>query len=194
VLLICYLVAMRALFRYQRREREEFLAKEEEELLYGQVALAPAVLIFGVHALVVVAAGSFLPAVADGIAQFMGWRHSVVGTVFVAATTSLPELVVTLGALRMGAVDLAVGNLFGSNLVNLAFLGLMGLLYVKAPILQAVTGKHAGTAMMAIIMTAIAGAELSYRPQKKALRRMSLGAFVLAFLYAAHIYIQLLAK
>jgi cation:H+ antiporter len=118
----------------------------------------------------------------------------MVGTIFVAAATSLPELVVTFAALRLGAVDLAVGNLFGSNLVNLAILGIMGLLYVKAPILQAVTGKHVGTAIMAILMTAIAGAELIYRPQKKSLRWMSLGAFVLAFLYAAHIFIQLLAE
>jgi cation:H+ antiporter len=106
----------------------------------------------------------------------------------------LPELVVTVGALRLGAVDLAVGNLFGSNLVNLGILGLMGLLYVKAPIMQVVNGKHLGTAMMAVLMTAIAGAELIYRPKKKALRWMSLGAFVLAFLYAAHIYIQVLAR
>ena len=68
----------------------------------------------------------------------------------------------------------------------------MGLLYVKAPIMQAVTGKHVGTAIMATVMAAIAGAELIYRPKKKVLRWMSLGAFILAFLYAAHIYIQLL--
>jgi cation:H+ antiporter len=193
VLIICYLVAMRVLFRYQRRQRVAFAAKQEEELLYSQVALRPAALIFGVHALVVVAAGTFLPPVAEGIAQLMGWQQSVVGTIFVAASTSLPELVVTIGALRLGAVDLAVGNLFGSNLVNLGILGLMGLLYVKAPIMQVVNGKHLGTAMMAVLMTAIAGAELIYRPKKKALRWMSLGAFALAFLYAAHIYIQLLA-
>jgi cation:H+ antiporter len=194
VLLVCYLVAMRSLFRYQRRERAAFMAKQKEELIYGQVALRPAALIFGVHALVVISAGSFLPSVADGIAQFMGWQQSVVGTVFVAAATSLPELMVTFGALRLGAVDLAVGNLFGSNLINLGTLGLMGFLYVKTPILQAVTGKHVGTAMMAIVMTAIAGAELIYRPQKKALRWLSIGAFLMAFLYAAHVFIQIIAR
>ncbi len=193
VLILCYLAAMRSLFRYQRRDREAYLAEHEETLLYEHVSLRAAAGKFAFSALVVVAAGIFLPRVASQISQVMGWQQSVVGTVFVAAATSLPELVVTLSALRLGAVDLAVGNLFGSNLVNLGLLGLMGLVYVNAPLLQVVSAKHVGTGVMAIIMTGIAAAEMMYRPQKKALRWMSLGAFSLVFLYAAHIFVQMLA-
>ncbi len=193
VLLICYLVAMRSLFRYQRRERAAFLSEHDETLLYEDVSLSAAVLKFTLNVLVVVAAGVFLPRVADQIAGLMGWQQSVVGTVFVAAATSLPEMVVTFSALRLGAVDLAVGNLFGSNLINLGILGLMGLLYVKAPLLQVVSPKHLGTAVMAIIMTGIAATEMMYRPQKKTMRWMSSGAFILVFLYAAYIFVQMLA-
>jgi len=193
VLLICYLVAMRSLFRYQRRELAAFLAEHEVTLLYENISLSAALAKFGFNALVVVAAGIYLPQVADQIARLMGWQQSVVGTVFVAAATSLPELVVTLSALRLGAVDLAVGNLFGSNLINLGILGLMGFLYTKAPLLQVVSAKHVGTGVMAIIMTGIAATEMMYRPQRKMLRRMSLGAFFLAFLYAAYIFVQMLA-
>ncbi len=193
VLLLCFLVAMRSLFRYQRRERAAFLAEHDETLLYEDVSLSGAAVKFTLNVLVVMAAGIFLPRVADQIAALMGWQQSVVGTVFVAATTSLPEMVVTFSALRLGAVDLAVGNLFGSNLVNLGILGLMGLLYVKAPLLQVVSPKHLGTAVMAIIMTGIAATEMMYRPQKKTMRWMSSGAFILVFLYAAYIFVQMLA-
>jgi cation:H+ antiporter len=193
VLILCYLVAMRSLFRYQRRDREAYLAEHEETLLYEDVGLGSAAVKFALSALVVVAAGIFLPRVATRIAEVMGWQQSVVGTIFVAAATSLPELVVTLSALRLGAVDLAVGNLFGSNLVNLGILGLMGLVYVKAPLLQVVSPKHVGTGVMAVIMTGIAAAEMMYRPHQKVLRWMSLGAFSLVFLYAAHIFVQMLA-
>jgi hypothetical protein len=99
-------------------------------------------------------------------------------------------VVVTLSVLRLGAVDLAVGNLLGSNLVNLGILGLRGLLYVKAPLLQSVSAKQVGTGVMTVIMTGIAAAEMMYRPRTKALRWMSLGAFMLAFLYAAHIFVH----
>jgi cation:H+ antiporter len=192
LLIFCYLVAMRSLFRYQRRERAVYLAEHEEILLYANTGLGSAAGKFAVNALVVVAAGIFLPRVAAQISQIMGWQQSVVGTVFVAAATSFPEVVVTISALRLGAVNLAVGNLFGSNLVNLGILGLMGLLYLKAPLLQVVAAKHLGTGVMAILMTGIAATEMMYRPQKKSLRWMSAGAFILVFLYAAHIFVQLL--
>jgi cation:H+ antiporter len=193
ILILCYLVAMRALFRYQRRDREVYLAEHEETLLYEHISLGSAAGKFALAAMVVVAAGIFLPRVAAQIAAIMGWQQSMVGTIFVAAATSLPELVVTLSALRLGAVDLAVGNLFGSNLVNLGILGLMGFLYFEAPLLQVVSAKHVGTGVMAIIMTGIAAAEMMYRPQKKGLRWMSAGAFILAFLYAAHVFVQMMA-
>ncbi len=193
ILILCYLVAMRSLFRYQRRERAAFLAEQEETLLYENISLGAAAGKFTLNALVVLAAGWFLPRVADQMAHLMGWQQSVVGTIFVAAATSLPELVVTFSALRLGAVDLAVGNLFGSNLINLGILGLMGLLYVKAPLLQVVAAKHVGTGVMAIIMTGIAATEMLYRPEKKSLRWMSTGAFFLVFLYAAHVFVQMLA-
>ncbi len=191
VLIICYLVAMRAIYRYQRRERAAYLA-EHQEIVYGHISLPSAALKFGINALVVVAAGIFLPRVAEGLAHLMGWKQSLVGTIFVAACTSLPEFVVTLGALKLGAVDLAVGNLFGSNLINLALLGVMDLLYFKAPLLRVVAPEHAATCVIAIVMTGIAAAELVYRPQKKALRWLSLGAFVLVFLYVAHVLLQML--
>jgi cation:H+ antiporter len=193
VLLISYLVAMRSLFRYQRRERAAYRTEYEETLHYEDVSLGGGIMKFTLNALAVVAAGIFLPRVAKQIAEFMGWQQSVVGTIFVAASTSLPEMVVTLSALRLGAVDLAVGNLFGSNLVNLGILGLMGFLYTKAPLLQAVSAKHVGTGVMAVIMTGIASTEMMYRPPKKTLRWMSSGAFILVFLYAAYVFVQMLA-
>ncbi len=194
VLMACYLVAMRSIFRYQRRERAAYLAEKQEEPHYAALSLQATVLKFALNAGVVVAAGIWLPRVAADLAQLMGWHQSLVGTVFVAASTSLPELVVTLGALQLGAVDLAVGNLFGSNLFNLFLLGVMDLLYFPAPLLRVVAPENAGTGLMAILMTGIAAAELVYRPQKKTLRWLSLGAFSLALLYATHVYLQMLAQ
>ena len=69
----------------------------------------------------------------------------------------------------------------------------MGFLYTKAPILQAVSARHMGTGVMGIIMTGITAAEMTYRPQKKTLCWMSSGASMLVFLYAAYIFVQMLA-
>jgi cation:H+ antiporter len=192
VLLVCYLVAMRAIFRYQRRELAAYLAEVQAERAYSHIGLREAALKFALAGLVVVAAGIWLPRVAANLAHLMGWHLSFMGTVFVAASTSLPELAVTLAALKLRAIDLAVGNLFGSNLFNLALLGVMDLIYRDAPLLLVAAPENASTGLMAILMTGIAAAELAYRPQKKSLRWLSTGAFLLAFLYAAHIYFQML--
>jgi cation:H+ antiporter len=194
ILLVCYLGAMRVIYRYQRRQRLAYLQEHQEELVYSEIGLGKTVLMFGLAALVVVSSGIWIPRVAVDLASFMGWHQSLVGTIFVAASTSLPELIVTLGALRLGAVDLAVGNLLGSNLVNLALLGVMDILYFKGPLLRAVSHDHASTGMMAILMTSIVCAELVYRPPKKALRLVSLGAFLLGFLFTTNIFLQILTR
>ncbi len=49
------------------------------------------------------------------IAEVTGLGTTFVGTTLVALVTSLPELVTTISAIRIGASDMAIGNLFGSN-------------------------------------------------------------------------------
>jgi cation:H+ antiporter len=197
VLLACYLMGMRATFRYQRRELADYLARHPEEvkeILYPDHQLGEAAARFGLHALVVVAAGFWLPRVAEQLAFSMGWHLTLMGTVFLALVTTLPEVVVTISALRLGAVDLAVGDLLGSLMANTAMLGLLDFFYFDGPLLRAAAPEHASTGILAIIMVGIAVAELIYRPQKKALRRMSLGAFLLAFLYAGNIILQIMSR
>lgn len=62
---------------------------------------------------VVAGAGLWLPFIATDLTNAMAWNRSFVGSLFVAMATSLPELAVTLAALRIGALDMAIGNLLG---------------------------------------------------------------------------------
>jgi cation:H+ antiporter len=192
ILIFCYLLAMRATYRYQKRQRAEFLKDHEEVLLYPHLSLPQAAWRFGLNALIVMAAAFWLPQVATRLAQIMSWHLSMVGTVFVAVATTMPELVVTVSAIRLKAVDLAVGDLLGSLLINVAMLGVMDLLYSSGPLLQAVGPENASTGVIVMVMVGIAIAEMIYRPQQKALRWVSLGAFLLAFLYAVNIFVQML--
>lgn len=58
---------------------------------------------------------------AAGLARSLGLSDQVIGLTIVAVATSLPELVTSLLAVRRGHVDLAVGNVVGSNIFNLLF-------------------------------------------------------------------------
>ena len=74
---------------------------------------------FILAAIVIVIAETFLPYVSVTLAKVMGWHESFMGTLFVAAVTSLPELSLTIAALRIGALDMAIANLLGSNMFNI---------------------------------------------------------------------------
>jgi len=128
---------------------------------------------FSIAALVVLAAGSWLPEVADGLAQALGLSRSFVGTVFMAVVTTLPEMAVTLSALRLGALDMAIGNLLGSNLFNVLVLAVDDAFYTEGPLLEKVSQVHAGTAVTAMVMTGLVIIGLVMRPQGRVLRVVS---------------------
>ncbi|XWY19881.1 calcium/sodium antiporter [Bisgaard Taxon 45] len=63
------------------------------------------------------------------IAHYLGVSDLVIGLTVVAIGTSLPEVAASIAAARKGEVDLAVGNIIGSNLYNtLAVVGLAGVI------------------------------------------------------------------
>ncbi|PNG52435.1 MULTISPECIES: hypothetical protein [unclassified Variovorax] len=128
---------------------------------------------FGLAALVVLAAGSWLPEVADGLAQALGLSRSFVGTVLMAVVTTLPEMAVTLGALRLGALDMAIGNLLGSNLFNVVILAVDDAFYIRGPLLADAAPVHAGTAVTALVMTGLVIVGLVMRPKGQTLRVVS---------------------
>jgi cation:H+ antiporter len=70
-------------------------------------------------AAVIFLAGPRLAQAAGTLAELSGLGDSFVGTTLVALSTSLPELVTSFAAVRIGAFDLAIGNVFGSNAFNM---------------------------------------------------------------------------
>lgn len=141
---------------------------------------------FGLAAGVVLVAGSWLPELADGLAQTLGLSRSFMGTVFMAIVTTLPEMAVTLGALRLGALDMALGNLLGSNLFNVMILAVDDAFYVRGPLLADAAPVHAGTAVTALVMTGLVIIGLVMRPQGRTLRRLSWISVGLAAAYAVN--------
>jgi cation:H+ antiporter len=150
--------------------------------------LRTALIRYSAAAAVVVVAGSWLPFIGRDLADVMGWRESFVGTLLIAGATSVPELVVSISALRLGAVDMAIGNLLGSNLFDILILGLDDIFYRKGPLLAAVSPAHAITAFAAAIMSGIFIVALLFKPETRI--RGTIGwvsiALLLVYLFAAY--------
>jgi cation:H+ antiporter len=182
-IVLIYFVAVRVVYQYERRTLAEYTAATTER--YPEVTLRRAVTSFTLAAIAIVAAGSRLPFIAKDIADLMGWGQSFVGTLLVAAVTSAPEIAVTLSALRIGAIDMAIANLLGSNLFNITILAVDDLFYANGPVLAHVNSSHAFTAFTAVTMNALVIVGLVFRPQGRAvlgLTWVSLGLFLLYIL------------
>lgn len=118
--------------------------------------LRNAVIGFVLGAGAIAAAGPVLARSAEHLAEASGLGQTFFGSIVLAIITTLPELVASFTALRIGAHDLAVANLFGSNAFNLVVLFLLDLVYTKGSLLAAVETRHAIVVFVAIIMTGLA--------------------------------------
>ena len=162
-----YIVAMRAVFSYEKKRFAELLDAVAEEIRYEKISNAKACGMYGLNAAVTVGAASYLPHLGERIAEITGLGQTFVGNIFIALATSLPEVVVSVAALRIGAVDMAFGNIFGSNLFNIVILAIDDIFYTKGPLLSYISASHLVSASAAIAMTAIAVIGLTYRAGKK---------------------------
>ncbi len=120
-------------------------------------------LLFVAAAAALVLAGTWLARAADMIAERSGIGRVWVGTILLAAATSLPELASDVAAVRQGNPDLAAGDLFGSSMANMLILALLDLSSPRRRVLRQVSVQHAMSASLALVLTAIAGAAVLAR-------------------------------
>jgi cation:H+ antiporter len=111
---------------------------------------------FLLSAAVVVVAAVKLAEYGDIIAVRTNLGGLFVGTIFLAGATSLPELVASISSFQAGVPNLAAGNFFGSNMVNMLLLALVDLVNYQVPLLRRVAISHALTAALAGILMLVA--------------------------------------
>jgi cation:H+ antiporter len=187
-----YLATMRMTFKFEKR-RSGAAAAGEETPSYPGITLKKAAAGYVLNAVFVVGAAVFLPSIAERIAEQTGLGQTFVGNIFVAISTSLPELVVSISAVRLGAIDMAVGNIFGSNLFNMAILALEDVFYFKGPLLSFVESQHLIPTLLAMAMTGLAIAGLIYNAGKKSFI-WAWDSFGIILLYVANLVLLFILR
>jgi len=185
LLLGIYLVAMRTLYVIEQHH-----PARREETEPPTLTLKAALMGYGMASIVIVGAGIWLPIVGVELAGLMGWTHSFVGTLFIAFVTSVPELATTWGAVRIGALDMALGNLLGSNLFDVLILAFDDVAYLAGPIYARVSPVHAATAFTACLMSAIVIVSLASRPARRVAGVATWSSLALLALYLLNAAIQ----
>lgn len=149
----------------------------------GATPLRGAIVRFSLAAAVVFAAGPIVAIAGKGVADTSGLGQTFVGVAMLAVATSFPELVASIAAVRIGAFDLAVGNLFGSNAINMAMLVIVDLAFTRGPLLSAVASSDVIIAGVgAILLMAIALAAVVHGEETR-IKRLEPDAVVLLLAY-----------
>lgn len=176
IILVVYLLSIRLIFVDQRLAAMTAAGTDNISLGPSESAdsrpgpprqLSRAVAGYGVCTLVILVAGRFLAVVADALAVESGLGGTFTGTTLVALSTSLPEIVTTVTAVRMGAFDMAVGNIFGSNCFNATIIVAVDAFYRPGYILSAVDPVHAITASAVVVITGAATMGLLYHAERR---------------------------
>jgi len=170
-----YILGMRVVFRQESMKRRK---REQELVVEGQMAVEPtqpskreglrrASIGFAAATLGLLVAAPFLAGSANAIAEQSGISTTFIGTSLVGISTSLPELVTAIAAVRLGAFDLAVGNLFGSNAFNMAAFFFVDVAFRGGPLFNAISDAHAMTALWSILLMSIGLMGIIYRVEKR---------------------------
>jgi len=168
VIAMLYLAAMWWIFRRERGQQSDTAQATFHQ--YDRFTLGTVGIRFTLAAAAVVAAGIWLSFIGDEIGTTTGWGSTFVGSTFLAITTSAPELVVAITALRIGAIDLSVGDILGANMLDMAMILPVDLAQRQGFVLSSVSSGHLVVAAVAVTMTLLVMAGLRFQRRRKLFR------------------------
>ena len=120
--------------------------------------LAIALVVFVVTAAAVIFFGSKLAVYGDALASLTGWGRLFVGSLLLALATSLPELSTNISAVRLDPPnpELSLGDILGSNMLNMLILAMVALAFGGKRFLQRVAPEQGYLILVAAVMTGAA--------------------------------------
>ena len=186
-IMILYALGAKMIAGLEKDRMGEVLAQEAKEQDYAHISRSRAFLIFIASAVSVILLGIWLSSIGDRLSATTGLSSSFVGNLFLAASTSLPEIAASLAAVRLGAIDLAIGNVMGSNLFNILLFSVYDLADGRASFWSSLTNANGFAAVMAMMMTGVVIISLMYRASPRTPYRISWDGIALIFMYLGSI-------
>ena len=168
---VAYGLILRREHRLQKMEIPEVHLPSEQKLahmpalhFYSVLGGLCALIVGGGIVLSILGSRMALPPEQGGF----GLEASVIGTIFLAISTSLPELVISFASVRMGFLDMSVGNVLGSNMFNLLIIFVADTALRTDSLLRQASAKNWTSVGMILLLTLLAGLLLRTRNRKAA--------------------------
>ncbi len=165
-----------------KARRSGTLISDEEEIKILPVWRCIIYIIGGIIA--IAAGGKMVVEGASDIARSLGMSDNLIGMTIVALGTSLPELVTSVVAARKNEIDMALGNVIGSNVFNILFV--LGIAAVISPI-----GFTIQNSIDTIFLIASSLLVLAFcLPKKKLVRWHGISMVVLYAGYTVYLFVR----
>jgi len=132
----------------------------------------------------ILASGYTLSRSSEGIGRHLGMSSGLSGYLLLGIATSLPELVTILATTRLGRIDMAVGEVFGTNLFNIGLIALADVLYRKGPILNESNRFEIAACLISLLLTGLYALGIMERRSRTVLR-MGFDSVLVVCTYAA---------
>jgi cation:H+ antiporter len=161
---VIYIISVRTIFKYHKSGIEP---TNEQQITDNSMTNKQVYLRFAFLALIIITVSLFLPYFADHIAEESGLGKSFVGSLFLAGSTSLPEIAISISAVRLGYSNLAVGNVMGSIIFNIFILFIGDIFYSKGLLLKDASDANLISVFFIIVMAAIAIIGFAFPYQRK---------------------------
>ena len=123
------------------------------------------------------------------IVERTGLSAGIMGGIFIAVSTSLPELVVAVTAIRVGALTLAVGDIIGGNAFDTLFVAVSDFFYRPGPIYRDIMDTERIWLATAMLMNAVLLMGLMYRERKGIANIGMESALILVIYLGAVVYL-----
>lgn len=134
-------------------------------------------------AVAILVAGAAVAISGESLAEQTGLGDSYTGMVLVAIATSLPEVSTVFAAIRRHLYTLAIADIFGTNILNVALISGVDLVAPGAPVLDRVGQFSAVAALLGVVMTGIFLAGLAER-RDRTVSRMGVDSALVLLAYA----------
>ncbi|MFO8057322.1 MAG: sodium:calcium antiporter [bacterium] len=166
------------------RTPETVIDRPEEAERISRRSLVRTWVLFIVFALIIMAAGYAVAETGAIISNETGLSETLVGALFTAVATSLPELVTSIAAVRHGAPTLAVGNIIGGNTFDVLFVSFSDAAYRKGSLYHNLAGHDVFVIALTILLTSILLLGL-LRREKKGIANIGFESFLVLIIYLA---------
>ncbi len=157
---IFYCVSTRVIYIFEKRKSSPKDVTDPEGLKRAWIS-------FFMAAALIIVSGIWLAYIGKEMANTLNLNESFVGSLFLGLATTLPEITVSIAAIMIGAREIAVANMLGSNLFNTAILFIDDTVYRSGPILENVNPVNIYQAQTVMAMTVVIILAIAVKSKKR---------------------------